>query len=363
MKFIDTIIQKSEKLIPFIFGLYFGLFLSLLSYEKIFGHNHIINDSSSIFFISLGSFFAIIILLINGNEREKKMFSFMITIGIIAGIVSILFPFVAIILAIMHGMVIGYLFFKTVLSAQPWRNLNLTYMGLAISFILSQILPVEYTPISIIIFILLSLLIWMVAMRSSLPVIPKISEVNWKKNWPIILLVSLLITVEVQWIFWHFVMEDLSPENNTALKYLGVLLLVILVRHTMYYVPKRWTSLGVLFSLALLTTLGLGMLYTWDYYFIFILVFGVSCALLLPKLLSHFDFQWSRSVIYTVLVFVIFSLFVSNIWGINHVYFVERMGMTQEWINTSFLQAWTKELASLTGLCVVILGVIYLKRK
>ncbi len=362
MKQISALSLRFEKYIPFIFGVYFGLFFSLLSYEKIFGHNHIISDASSVFFMSLGSFISIIILLINGNELEKKVFPFIITVSVIAGIVSILFPFVARIMALTYGMTIGYLFFKTVLSSQPWRNLNQTYLGLALTFILSQILPVEYKPISIVIFILLSIMIWMVALRSSLPVIPKISDVNWKKKWPIILMVSLLITVEVQWIFWHFVIKDQSPENNTALKYLGALFLVILMRQVMVYFPKRWTSIGALFSLALLTTIGLGMLYTWDFYFIFILILGVSFALLLPTLLEHFDFQWSPSVIYTVLVFVIFSFFVSKIWGINHVYFVEIMGMTQEWINTSFLQAWTKELASLTGLCVVILGWMYFRK-
>ncbi len=363
MKVIDAIIPKLENLIPFIFGLYFGLFWSLLSYEKIFAHNHIIIDSSLILFISLLSFIPIIIMLVNKNEIEQKPFPFVITIGILAGIVSILFPFVAKMIPLIHGFIIAYLFFKTVLSSSPWRNLNHTYLGLMLTYILSQIMPMEYTLISIAIFILLSLIIWIVAWRGSLPVLPQVSEVNWKKNLPTILIVSLLITVEVQWIFWHFVIEDNSPNNHTTAKYLGVLLLIVLIRHTMRYVPKRWTSLGVLFSLGLLATFGLGMLYTWDLYFLFILIFGTSFALLLPKLLQHFNFQWSPSVMYTVLAFVIISFVISGLWGENHVNFIAKMGMPSEWIFISFLQGWTKELASLSALCTVILGVIYIKKK
>lgn len=172
---------------------------------------------------------------------------------------------------------------------------------------------------------------------------------------------TLAAIILTQWVFWHMFLSHLMSEKSAAYLFLTTLFFCMLGWRYYNSGTGKWHSPGVIFIATMMVTISLGWVYTssvyWMFAFLFVpgisLMFCASEGIPLP--------QWNSIQTSFTLILMAMSWVVSGLYAQNHMDFVSDLGLSDDLVMLSFLQAWSKELASLAAIAMVLSGVRFLK--
>lgn len=175
------------------------------------------------------------------------------------------------------------------------------------------------------------------------------------------IVLMILIVLEVSLFTWTLVLRDESQPLYYRLTLPITLLFVFLVRFIISKMPSSLINRGWLFVMMVILTISCGFFYTSDWTIIFIVLFSVSIvaggyiiSTIYSIRLSHFN----MGVLFLILGI---SMAIAGLYIDNHIEYILSLKMPNNLLNLSAQQAWIKELSSLSGLAIVLSGILYLK--
>lgn len=173
----------------------------------------------------------------------------------------------------------------------------------------------------------------------------------------------LLIVLGVSMFTWALVLRDESQSLYYSLTLPITLLFVFLVRLIISKIPSSMINKGWLFVMMVVLTISCGFFYTFEWTFIFIVLFPVSIVAggyIISKIYVLRPSHVSIGVLFLILGI---SMVIAGLYVQNHIDYIYSLKMPKNLLNLSAQQAWVKELTSLSGLAIVLSGIMYLKNE
>lgn len=286
--------------------------------------------------------------------------------GILSGLIGILLPQTAWFLSLFIGLFCGYIFIKNQKNGTFYSTLGFFLLGLLSFLIVLTIFVDSEGLISQICFGLSSILLLYFLLKT--PTLSyegrlKSTDLAVSKGYHFAawLAATFIIIIEVQWVFWHIVFYKSLFDPIPGVQILLVLFLLSMGRIFLSIGEKVPTSQGGIFTLSVVITIALGMMYTWSFVWVFPLFFVLGITYFIYKINSPYDLFSSRSGVVGTLLLLFVSFIIAGLYGQNHLNFIEGLKMSPVLWSLSFLQAWTKELASLAAITLVITGTVFLR--
>lgn len=182
-----------------------------------------------------------------------------------------------------------------------------------------------------------------------------------KKNSLEALIFTLLCIVEILFFIWMIILTDRSQHFINSLYIPLTCIFLIILRLFIKKLPEKYMNKGWLFAMTLLATISSGFFFTMGTKALFILCFplamvvGQQIALVLNK---------NTKPLFTVRLLFIFALamVISSLYIDNHMDYIRALKMPEKLLNLSAFQAYVKEITSLTGVAVVLSGILYLRK-
>lgn len=188
-----------------------------------------------------------------------------------------------------------------------------------------------------------------------------IENFSIKSAYPGYIMLMLLIVIEVSLFTWALVLRDESQSLYYRITLPITLLLVFLVRFNIPKIPSSLVNKGWLFVMMVILTISSGFFYTFEWTFVFIVLFSVSIVTGGYITSNIYALRLSHVSIGVIFLILGISMAIAALYIDNHIEYILSLKMPKNLLNLSAQQAWIKELTSLSGLAIVLSGIIYLK--
>jgi len=352
--------------VPMLLSMYVGIWLGCIIPSLV--------DSEVVNYTVIGMF--LLILLTSGSLvfftnvwSNRLVFYFIIGLNLAAVAMTLAFSHVAIFLftAVVQGLLAGILLKP--LIANRYNSSNV-FANVAIGIALSGI--VIHTNFlvadNVLALAVMAVLVLILALSEI-----KNSEFNVENRnesalpnllrGSLLLFSGVLIALLISFVLWSMILKDDSQNLFHRLAFFFIFAMIFVFTKYISYPIQKLSNVGWLFCLTILLTLSLGLFYTFSFPILFILGFSFSVAYIFRLLTEIYEFRLSNKFIAivllgTALLNMIFGLFVQN-----HIEFIISIKIPENVLALSARQAVVKELASGGAILVIIVGIMFLKRR
>lgn len=369
--------MKNSLILHGLVSLYLGLWCGgVLSYRVLGEHLSIMmaGISLSLLFLTLG-----IVCILNFKYSARGI-SVAVVLNIVFVILALFIssPMMVVFTGVLQGIQAGFIVKSRVNNGDSKKTALALFLGFMTSFAIIK-LPVSLERVTpngwgtnsflVIIVIILTLALmavfslrwkgfqWESDKRNAV-VYDNNKKVMNLLAWGVL---SLIVVVEVSFYLWSVIMTHSDLSLNLQLKMPMAVVSAVLFR--MLYLKKGDTKpdKGWLFVATILFMLSIGYFYSFKTIWIFVAIFGWSIAAIHRHLPRISTFLNPYMQVGFIIFFMALITLISGFFMENHIEFVMALKMPHSLVHLSALQAWTKVLADLAGVAVVLSGIIYLK--
>jgi uncharacterized protein (DUF885 family) len=174
---------------------------------------------------------------------------------------------------------------------------------------------------------------------------------------------SILVILEISFIFWSIVLRDKSQSWMYQLTFPITLMLIFVFRQFFVKVLTKYSNIGWLFVSSIMITVSLGLFYTFDFTVMFIIFFSFFVAFAAHASVHIFSQVWDKNKIALSMLCSGVVMGIAGLYIQNHIEFIQSIKMPENVLHLSAKQAWIKELASISGLLIILTGIVFLKRR
>lgn len=174
---------------------------------------------------------------------------------------------------------------------------------------------------------------------------------------------GLLILTEISFFFWSLVLKDESQSIVHQATLPSVFVLLFIFRKYLGSPILKVANISWLFAMTTTLTLALGYFYTFDINIIFVIIFSLSLAFSVSVALIVFNQQWDHRIIGSIMLVSAIIFVIGGLYIQNHIEFIQSIKVPKNVWHLSARQAWVKELASVSALVMILVGIVFLKRR
>jgi len=173
----------------------------------------------------------------------------------------------------------------------------------------------------------------------------------------------LLVLIEIIFCFWSAVLLNVNQSLINSLTFPLSVCMIFIFRVLLKNVGQKMVNPGWFFALSVVSTVSLGLLYTFNFTPLFILGFGFSMAYLLWINNHLFYINADSKNVAFLLITASVVMVIAGLYIQNYVEFIRSIKIPKDLITLSARQALVKEMASFAAVSVILSGYLFLKRR
>ncbi len=171
------------------------------------------------------------------------------------------------------------------------------------------------------------------------------------------------LILEIQFLFWSEVLNNFGQSTWKNLTFPVTVLTIFIYRKFLITYFSNKLNAGWVFVLAILSTISLGMFYTFSFSPLFIISFGISIAFLFLFNTRLYQIDWSRNLLCLTLIAGSLCVFVSGLFVQNFIEFAISIKIPEEFRALAARQGLFKEMATFAALATIGCGYLFIKRR